>query len=162
MKKVLLLILLLVANVSANDLYVKATNVIELGDLGTDVRDTFTVNFDLEDFPQYTYWWRTVQIGSDDAIDTLFGADTVFIMTEHSFTNRGPWTAFDSIEVILNGNADTVLNLAVRINTDSASYMGNWLRAKVVHGFSIGNLAADTAVVGNDYSFDIKYWLEGK
>ncbi len=146
----------------STDLNAEWSQTIDASEMGANIRDTFYTDVLNTSGLDFTYHWRTVIIGGYNVIDTVFGGDTLYIMTQHSPSGVGDWSLFDSVKIILNGNPDTTLAPWKRINHDSATYCGNYWRVKLVNGMSVGVAAADTAIIGNSYGYDVKVWFEGK
>ena len=122
-----------------------------------DFRDTTYTNvFNMGLYPAHDFYWRTVKI---EGVDTIFAADTVYLMTQHGISSLGPWVLFDSTKIILNGGADTTLQWGVRINKDSSAYAGNYWRVKWVNGYTTSDT---TDITGNVYNYLINVYFEGK
>ncbi len=164
MRKLLAILVLLPLAVYATDLPVTVTHTISATDNNSNIRDTVytpVLNTNRREFANYVYWWRTIIVGMHNPVDTVFGGDTLYIQTEYSPTGISDWTQFDSTKIVLNGNADTTLQLSTRINYDSASYCGNYWRVKLVNGFTLGD--GDTAgIIGNVYDYSVNVFFEGK
>ena len=155
-------VLMCSADSSATDIGVEWSQAIATSELNGNIRDTFYTPVFNTTGLNFTYHWRTVIVGGRNVVDTVFGGDTLYLMTQHSPSGTGDWSQFDSTKIVLNGNADTTLVPWKRINHDSATYCGNYWRVKLVNGFSLGAAAADTNIVGNTYDFDVQVWFEGK
>jgi hypothetical protein len=167
MRKLLMLalaVLLVPTFASATDLTALLSHTIITTDNNSNIRDTVTTNILNTNHWQYSgyhYYWRTINVGIQDFVDSIFAADTLYIMTYYSHRSDGDWTLFDSTKIILNGQPDTTLLLATRVSYDSATYCGNLWRITLVNGFSLGD--GDTAgIVGNTYDYDVNVWFEGK
>ena len=171
MKKYLIFCWLLCWPAVAEEVSVVFENDITAAMIGANVRftDTTAAFRILPKGEAWQYIYRSIYIGAAQAndpwaVDTAFGADTVYVLTQTSLLGTDLWTQFDSTKVILNGNSDTLINLAPRMDLDSSAATANavWMRAVIFHGFSVDTLAADSAIVGNDYPFKVSIWFLGR
>ncbi|MFH1740214.1 MAG: hypothetical protein ABIH23_14495 [bacterium] len=135
------------------------------------IRDTVVLGPVFLD-PRYRTWRRSIFI---ENLDTTFNADSVYIITQTApfkhLTARASatvlgWTNIDSTKVIYaadRSDLDTIIQLAPRFELDSLATAGwnqaVWCRVIIRHGYTISNLAADTALIGESFGLKVHYWL---
>lgn len=165
----------------------KITHQIVTANIGANVRDT-AYSDPLELLPKGENWLYQYRAWRLTELDTLFAADSVYIITQTAPTQNGPWTKFDSTKIIPTRTVDTLIDttvvaedttidtsfnykvrdttisFAVRLKLDSSAITSHaaFVRFMMVNGFSLGSNAADSAIVGRKYDVRLALYLNGR
>lgn len=165
MKKLLMLMLplLIAPAIQANDLTGIYTDSIGADSNSTRTDTFYTPSARIQEFDRI---WLTIEIEgvSKDsasanyaATDTVFTNDSFFVFFQSS-ANLVDWTINeqDTLIKIKKGANDTIVNVANSVSRDSANWVGNYGRIRVVHRNALTNQQALTA---NNYRKRITAWL---
>lgn len=150
----LLAIILIAPSIFATDLSVIYVDTLDGADTNTVRCDTAYTG--IIDLSEYGRAWISVAIeGIGYPLDTSFANDTFFVFLQYS-PNRINWTKSDTLQKILKGANDTIINLTTPILNRDSLNVGNFFRVMFCHR----NVASDcVAAEGNSYSKKLTAWF---
>lgn len=158
MKKLLLLLALLcVTGVQANDISVLYPDTINASDTdGVRFDTVYSARFVPSKFP--SYWFKIqIDLAPDGRNDTNFASDTLQCYLQQSY-NGFDWSALKTMsdEFVLGGN-DTTVAVSTNLHPDTV-YTEPYWRFMWIYTDSI---TGGTALVGNIYYKNLKVWING-
>ena len=164
MKKILLLVLLLPIMASAQvPVYQIAGQtdfdldwLVASADSAVQTNQIDTAWFTIVGSPA-TFYWRSFQY----VRDTLFTAESLHVVMEHSPSQSGDWVVYDSTAILTttDSSATGYLKHLARVELDSA-YVGQYWRIRARRGKVAPTTTVFRDINGNTYNLTLRLWIE--